>query len=57
MCADSDRGELDLGFIPGTDHGIPRRYPWEPPRWAEPIASPRVLSRLEGLSGFVGRAN
>jgi len=23
MCAYSDRCELDLGFIPGTDHGIP----------------------------------
>jgi hypothetical protein len=31
--------------------------PWEPPRWAEPIATPRVLSRPEGVSGFVGRAN
>ena len=45
--AHPDRGERYLGFVPGTDHGIPRHFPWEPPSWAEPIARPRVLSRPE----------
>ena len=45
MWAYSDYGELDLGLIPGKNHAPPSPSPWEPPRWAEPTASPAVLSR------------
>ena len=57
MWADSDCGELGLGFIPGKNHAPPSPSPWEPPRWAQPTASPAVLSRASQLFRPFGRAN
>jgi len=56
MWADSDCGELDLGLIPGKNHAPPSPSPWEPPRWAEPIASPAFLSRASRHYRPFGRA-
>ena len=57
MWAYSDCSELGLGFIPGKNHAPPSPSPWEPPRWAEPIVSPAVLSRASQLFRPFGRAN
>jgi len=54
MWAYSDCGELDLGFIPGKNHAPPSPSPWEPPRWAEPIATPALLSRASRQGVYAG---
>lgn len=48
---------LTWASSPAEIMGSPCPSPWEPPRWAEPIAPPSVLSRPAGFCRLVGRAN